>query len=153
MMAGRRIKRLHFIDDSSDEHVITRILLKRSGLDLDYQGHETPDAFFSAMDELAEETPEIVVVDLNLVVDNGIDVVRRIKADVRFDGALVGICTGSEDPADRKSALDAGADFFVTKPLSKDTLNAIAKATGRLTLKTRQDGITEIYEHPSDEYA
>lgn len=44
----------------------------------------------------------------------------------------MGVCTGSEDPTERKDAHDAGADFFAPKPLVPLGLESICSEVDSL---------------------
>ncbi|MEM6617317.1 MAG: response regulator [Pseudomonadota bacterium] len=138
---AKPLTKLHFIDDSADEHFINKMVLKRENLNLDYRGYETADAFFAETHSLERWRREegIIAVDLNLTITDGSEVVKALRADERFGDAIVGICSGSEDPYDRQKALDAGADFFVNKPFNRRAIEAIATEIDGLEVATNAD--------------
>ena len=129
-----RITDLYFIDDSSDEHLITRLMFKRAGLNITV--HEFLD-FASFQKLLGPKGPidtetSIVLIDLNLGLENGIDALKTIRSDGSSGALLAGICSGSNDPADRIDAAAAGADFFVPKPLDANALKDICATVPKL---------------------
>ena len=76
------------------------------------------------------------MVDLNLPGVSGIAGIQALKdkAGPRAEFAT-GICTGSIDPAEKQTARDIGADFFVHKPFDAGALGRICKAVGFLSLE------------------
>ncbi len=76
--------------------------------------------------------PDVVVLDLNLPTLDGLEVCRRIRAA----GAVpILVLSVREDEADKVSALDLGADDYLTKPFGIDELLARVRA-----LLRRADG-------------
>lgn len=73
-----------------------------------------------ALDHLAsinlDGNPDLIILDLNLPRVTGFAILRAIRQQPRFDGVPVAILTSSGSPADRKRALQAGADAFIVKP-------------------------------------
>ena len=134
-MGHEKLDRVIFVDDSEDEAFLTRILFEQQAIAMELV-HVTD------MDELEDccrKMPEaldkaIVAVDLNMPKMHGSDVVQQLKSDKRFENVVVGVFTGSDDPADKIQALEAGADFFVSKPLEKKTLSLICEQVNHLSM-------------------
>jgi CheY-like chemotaxis protein len=66
--------------------------------------------------------PRVVLLDLNMPVLSGIDVLRCLRADARTRALSVLIFSASDDPADERAARNAGADGYVRKPCRFDDL-------------------------------
>jgi two-component system cell cycle response regulator DivK len=64
--------------------------------------------------------PDVIVMDINLPVLDGIAATRRLKIDERTAHVPVIACTAF--PVDRQELLDAGFDGIVPKPCSPDEL-------------------------------
>jgi len=98
-------------------------ILRAVGAGLQARGYEVRTAATgqAAIDTVALESPELVVLDLGLPDIDGVEVCRRIRG-----WSAVPIIVLSADGAeDRKvGALDAGADDYVTKPFSMPELLA-----------------------------
>jgi two-component system, OmpR family, KDP operon response regulator KdpE len=75
----------------------------------------------AALETVAEQEPDLVVLDLGLPDGDGIDVCRRIRA-TRPIPIIVLSARAAE--ADKVAALDAGADDYVTKPFGGEELLA-----------------------------
>ena len=73
----------------------------------------------------------LVLLDWNMPMINGIDVLKNMRADDRFKGIpVLMVSTESEDDK-IKEAIDAGAHGYLTKPFNADTLtNAIHQVLG-----------------------
>lgn len=143
-MAETVLKEIHFIEDSDDEVFLARLLLESQGLQLDVVHHTTLSQFLSFFDGKDDLPALLVCVDLNMPVIRGDEAIRSIRGQNRFDASVVGICTGSEDPADRKTALEAGAQFFVHKPLDKHALQKMTEDEPKLTLREISEGAVEL---------
>lgn len=151
MSQAHRIERLLFLDDSEDEVFITRLLLEKQRVGLELQAFAT-EAELEA--SLAASAPEslfrsLLAIDMNLTLTTGSDVMDRL----RRGGAgfmLAGICSGSEDPEDRRIAELAGADFYVGKPLNAARLEEIATAVPGLATERTEDGTLTLWWTPAE---
>ena len=72
--------------------------------------------------------PDIVLLDLGLPDQDGVEVIRKIRSWSKVP--IIVISARSED-RDKIEALDAGADDYLTKPFSVDELLARLRATIR----------------------
>ena len=77
------------------------------------------------IDSAEEETPALVILDLGLPDMNGIDVVRRLRAN--GDVPII-ILSARTDEREKIRALDAGADDYLTKPFGVGELLARVRA-------------------------
>jgi CheY-like chemotaxis protein len=64
----------------------------------------------------------LVLLDLNMPVMTGIDVLDRLKSDARFGAIPVVMFTTSDSPHDRKRCLEHGATGYLAKPMTFDQL-------------------------------
>ncbi len=81
-----------------------------------------------ALSAVSERTPDVVILDLNLPVLDGVEVCRilRSRADTRRVPIIMLTARGAED--DRVAGLEAGADDYITKPFSLRELAARVRA-------------------------
>jgi len=82
----------------------------------------------SALQVLAERTPDVIVLDLGLPDLDGVDVLRRLREVSQIP---VVVLSARHDSDDKVEALDAGADDYVTKPFGMDELLARIRAAVR----------------------
>ena len=76
-----------------------------------------------AIEIVKKERPEIVLLDIKMSGMNGIETLKEIKA---LDKNIVVIMvTGERDDDTINMALDAGADDYITKPLSLEYLEKV----------------------------
>jgi two-component system, response regulator len=61
--------------------------------------------------------PQLVLLDLKMPRMDGLEVLRRIRADEATAELPVVVLTSSERPEDREAAVAAGATWFVCKPI------------------------------------
>ncbi|MEM7718076.1 MAG: response regulator transcription factor [Pseudomonadota bacterium] len=98
---------------------------------LEDEGHSV-DALEDGMhaaDHIAQEAADIVVLDINLPGQSGLDVLTAMRA--RGDPRPVILLTARGATQDRVHGLDAGADDYLVKPFSMDELVARIRALGR----------------------
>ncbi len=79
-----------------------------------------------AQDAIERERPDLVILDVNLPRQSGLDVLRSLRA--RGQRSLVMMLTVRSSEEDQVAALDLGADDYLTKPFSPRTLLARVRA-------------------------
>lgn len=89
----------------------------------------------SAIMEALSYNPEVMILDLGLPDTDGIEVIKKIRAWSNMP--IIVVSARSED-ADKVSALDAGADDYLTKPFSVDELLARLRVALRRVRYDRQ---------------
>lgn len=92
-----------------------------------------------AIEKAREASPDVILMDIQMPVLNGLDAIARLRGDQRFGATPVIALTALAMPGDRERCLAAGADEYMSKPVSlKKLLHSILKLTGR-----RDDQISE----------
>ncbi|MAU11943.1 MAG: hypothetical protein CL607_19120 [Anaerolineaceae bacterium] len=66
-----------------------------------------------ALEQIKEEQPDLVLLDIRMPMMNGFDVCRAIKAQYDIP---VFMLTGLDAEEQRRQATEAGADAFITRP-------------------------------------
>ena len=82
----------------------------------------------TALSLLAEESLDLVVLDLGLPGIDGVEVIRRVRG---WSDVPVIVLTVRDSQEQKVTALDAGADDYVIKPFAMDELLARMRAVGR----------------------
>ena len=72
----------------------------------------------AALAAMAEEQPDLVVLDVMLPKRDGYEVCRAIRADPRWAGVRVLMLTAKGRDSERETGLALGADAYITKPFS-----------------------------------
>jgi len=115
-------KRVLIVDDEPNIVLSLEFLMQREG----YQVATAADGE-AALEALAAQTPDLVILDIMLPKMNGFDVCRRIRADPRWQGVRILILTARGRETEVSKGLGLGADLYVTKPFSTKELMAQVK--------------------------
>jgi len=78
----------------------------------------------SALDAVAVDLPDLVMLDLKMPGLDGFEVTQRLKADPRTEAIPIIVVTGLDDRESRIHALKTGAEEFLPKPVDSDELGA-----------------------------
>ena len=108
-----------------DEQRLTDLLR----LELDVEGYEVDiadDGASGLIRSRSEPAPDLIILDWNLPDFSGIDICQRMRIGGVHTPILM--LTGHDDVHDRVTALDAGVDDYLVKPLSIDELMARPRA-------------------------
>lgn len=104
-------------------------LFLRRGLEADGYHVSLVDDGVAVVETVCQQPPDLVILDLNLPIKDGEQVLDEIR--VLNSNLPVLVLTGREDLETRIRCLDAGADDFLTKPFSLAELHARVRATQR----------------------
>lgn len=76
----------------------------------------------------AERPIDLIVLDRMMPVMNGMELLKRVKADERFRHAPVIMQTAASSPEEVREGIEAGAHYYLTKPYDPSSLLAIVRA-------------------------
>jgi DNA-binding response OmpR family regulator len=122
-MAHTRGSVLVVDDEPTIGEVVSRYL-ERAG----YEARVAEDGL-AALDAVAERAPDLIVLDLMLPGLDGLEVMRRVRAEDRSSAII--LLTAKGDESDRIVGLRLGADDYVVKPFSPAELVARVDAVLR----------------------
>jgi two-component system sensor histidine kinase/response regulator len=94
-----------------------------------------------ALQRIAEEPPDMVLLDVMMPKINGFEVCRRLKQDEKTKTIPVILVTALSEKQHRVQALEAGADDFISKPVDQTELTVRVKSL--LRIKSYQDEISD----------
>ncbi|KAA3646577.1 MAG: response regulator [Chloroflexi bacterium] len=108
--------RILVIEDNPDNYELVRFVLERSG-------HEVVPAFDgrAGLDAAAEIEPDLILLDLAIPEVDGWEAARRLKADDGTKAIPLVALTAHTLPGDRRRALEAGCDGYISKPIDVKT--------------------------------
>lgn len=108
-----------------DDEPAVRDALRRS---LRFEGYQTRVASdgLEALEQVAADPPELVVLDVQMPRMDGLTVTRRLRA--AGDRVPILMLTARDTVGDRVTGLDAGADDYLVKPFELDELFARVRA-------------------------
>lgn len=108
----------------------------------------------SALELCARSQCDLVLLDVMMPGMDGFEVCRRLKSDPKTHHIPVVIITALDHPSDRVRGLEAGADDFLTKPVSDVALFARVRSLARLKMlgdelrlraqTTREIGMSDV---------
>lgn len=112
------------------------------------KGFALPSEFWRAM---AQETPEMILLDIMLPEEDGLAVLRKIRSSGATRHLPVIMLTAKNTEYDRVVGLDEGADDFISKPFGMMELVARVRALLRRTRVEsghREYRVGELYVCP-----
>jgi two-component system response regulator len=118
------------VDDSADDVELTKRALRssdvREPIHVANDGREAIEQLFGT-GVARPALPSLVLLDLKLPGINGVDVLRRIRADPRTRTLPVVILTSSNERIDLQTCYELGANSYVRKPVSFSDFLAAAR--------------------------
>jgi DNA-binding response OmpR family regulator len=124
------VQKIALIEDDSDLHELLRHTLETQGYS--FVGLHTGEG---AVEFLRRNRPDVVVLDIMLPGQDGIEICRRLRADPELRSIHVIFLTALTSETDRILGLEMGADDYIVKPFSVRELMARIKAR----LRSRSD--------------
>lgn len=131
---GRLTDMIYIVEDDSSIRELLEYSLNNSGFEA--RGFETPMMFHAAM---REKKPELILLDIMLPEEDGLHILRGLRADSGTSDIPVIMLTAKTGEYDKVIGLDSGADDYVTKPFSIMELISRIKAVLRRSEKQEQD--------------
>jgi two-component system response regulator len=117
-------KTILLVEDNADDEALTvRALMKNNianQLVVARDGAEALDYLFCTGQFSGKDVntgPQLVLLDLNLPKVSGLEVLRRLRANLRTKLLPVVILTSSNEEQDRLQGYDSGANSYVRKPV------------------------------------
>ena len=131
-------KMILLVEDNADDEALTIRALNKSKVAnkivVARDGAEALDYLFCTgvyADRDPFDLPQVILLDLKLPKVDGLEVLRRIRAEPRTRMLPVVILTSSKEDQDRVSAYTSGANSYVRKPVD---FNQFVDAIGHLGL-------------------
>lgn len=109
-------------DDKPVQNLIT------TTLETQQYYYETADNATQAIFVTASKKPDIILMDLGLPDQDGVEVIKKIRS---WSVTPIIVISARSDERDKIEALDAGADDYLTKPFSVEELLARLRSTIR----------------------
>lgn len=114
---------IYLVEDDASIRELVVYALNNSGFEA--HGFDTPSAFWSAM---AKEVPTMVLLDIMLPEEDGLQILKKLRADPRTQRIPVIMLTAKGSEYDKVIGLEAGADDYIPKPFGMMELIARVKA-------------------------
>ena len=117
------IKKVLVVDDSKTELMFLTDLLHKSGYSV-----RTAENAEDAFRRLAEDKPDLILMDVVMPGQNGFQLTRAISRDPLYSGVPIIMCTSKNQETDRVWGMRQGARDYITKPVDADELKAKIRA-------------------------
>jgi class 3 adenylate cyclase len=129
--------RILVVDDIADNVEILRMRLESLG-------YEVIDAVDGeqALARVHADRPDLVLLDIMMPRIDGLEVVRRMKADRTLPFIPVILVTAKAGQKDVVAGLDAGGDDYLTKPIDHGAL--VARVRAMLRIKALHDEVQAL---------
>lgn len=119
---------IYCVEDDASIRELVIYTLQATGYEA--QGFADGKAFSAA---LAENLPDLVLLDIMLPGEDGLQILKRLRADARTAQLPVMMLTAKGAEFDKVIGLDSGADDYMTKPFGMMELVSRVKALLRRT--------------------
>jgi twitching motility two-component system response regulator PilH len=117
------IQKVLVVDDSKTELMFMTDLLQKNGFSV-----KTAENAEDAFRRLAEEKPDLILMDVVMPGQNGFQLTRAITRDPLYADVPIIMCTSKNQETDRVWGMRQGARDYITKPVDSDELMAKIKA-------------------------
>lgn len=126
---------IYCLEDDNSIRDLMIYTLKASGFEA--EGFESSEPFWM---RLHEKSPDLIMLDIMLPGEDGLSVLRKLKADSRLSTIPVIITTAKQTEYDKVIGLDTGADDYLAKPYGMMEMVSRIKAVMRRTTPKTSDG-------------
>lgn len=110
------------VEDSVTQREMITDLLKGSGLKVTVASDGV-----EALEQIQDQTPDLVVLDIVMPRMNGYEVCRQIKANPKTQSIPVVMCSSKGEEFDRYWGMKQGADAYIAKPFQPTELVGTVK--------------------------
>ena len=129
---------IFIVEDDTNIREIERYALTNSG----YQVEEFGSGAELFM-RLQEQIPSLILLDIMLPNEDGMDILKKIRANKETADIPVSMVTAKSSELDKVKGVDSGADDYMTKPFGIMELISRVKALLRRTSKVQDDAVLE----------
>ena len=126
---------IYFLEDDNSIRELVVYTMNSTGFEA--TGFSRPSEFWEAMEK---ETPSLVLLDIMLPEEDGLSILKKLRASPATQRLPVMMLTAKDSEFDKVLGLDSGADDYVPKPFGMMELMARIKA---LLRRTSPDGSQE----------
>ena len=122
---------IYYVEDDDNIRGLTLYALRQQGIEA--EGFASDSEFKAAV---ARRVPDAVLLDIMLPDTDGLEIMRRLRADQATATVPIMMLTAKDSELDKVVALDGGADDYLTKPFS------LMELTSRCRALLRRGGMT-----------
>ncbi len=127
---------IYCVEDDSTIREMEVYTLEQTGFTA--RGFSESKALFKALEE---DIPELIVLDIMLPGEDGIEILKELRGNSRYKDIPVIMATAKGTEMDKITGLNLGADDYLVKPFGVMEMVARIKAVLRRTKKSDSDHI------------
>ena len=115
-------------DTDEDVEAIGRAI-GRSHPELELEFLRSGAAVLPRLRAAGERLPRLMLLDLSMPGEGGVDVIRRVRADAALDGLTIVVFTSSDNQDEADACYAAGADSYIYKPINFALFRTVLRQT------------------------
>ncbi|MGH9558127.1 MAG: response regulator [Bryobacteraceae bacterium] len=132
-MSPAKPARIMLVEDNPGDIFLVERALRERGLPFELSCFEDGQSAVKALIQQGCDTPDLILLDLNLPALEGVAVLRTIRNLPKLAETPVAILTSSESPRDMEQTALIGASRFITKPAKPDEfVREVGSAIGEM---------------------
>lgn len=114
---GTTTQKILYVEDNLDNRILIQRILEAEGYTFLGASNAAEGLRIARAD-----TPDLILVDINMPEVDGLTMTKELKADPRFANVPVIAITANVMRGDRERTLNAGCDGYIQKPVDVDLL-------------------------------
>ena len=121
---------IYYVED--DDNIRELVVYTLNQVGLEARGYSCARDFYGAMEQQA---PDLVLLDIMLPEEDGLTILRRLRAEAATEEIPVVMITAKDTEFDKVQGLDLGADDYIAKPFG------MAELVARVRARLRRRGV------------
>ena len=121
---------IYYVED--DDNIRELVVYTLNQVGLEARGYSCARDFYGAMEQ---QTPDLVLLDIMLPEEDGLTILRKLRADAAGEEIPVVMITAKGTESDKVQGLDLGADDYIAKPFG------MAELVARVRARLRRRGV------------
>ena len=121
---------IYYVED--DDNIRELVVYTLNQVGLEARGFSCARDFYEAMEQ---QTPDLVLLDIMLPEEDGLSILRRLRAEAATEEIPVVMITAKDTEFDKVQGLDLGADDYIAKPFG------MAELVARVRARLRRRGV------------
>lgn len=123
-----------YVEDNQDAVTFFSRVVNKMG-DYNFVTREDGNSAISLLEEKQDFEPEMILLDINLPGMNGFEILQYVRSKTAYKHVPVIMFTSSDDDGDVKKSYEYGANAYLIKPDSLQSLKEVLQDTFNFWLK------------------
>jgi two-component system cell cycle response regulator len=108
LLVDDNAQNLELLDAYMEDMPEARVVTARNGIE--------------ALAKVAEESPDVILLDIMMPKMSGFEVCKRLKSDPKTRDITIIMVTALNEMSDQERAAECGTDDYISKPIDKNAL-------------------------------